>query len=74
MEDKIGEIVTLLPFGIKVSVEEIKGFDCKRCYYYPGIFCSEYQNKGVLGYCSHTSRKDRKNIIYKPLSAEEKGI
>ena len=45
MEDKIGEIVTLLPYNIKA--------------------------RRVLGECCLKRRKDRKNIIYKPLTEEE---
>ena len=70
MEHKIGKIVTLPPAGIEARVVEDNS--CDRCYYkgYRNL-CVEYQNNGVLGECSWMRRKDRKNIIYKPLTEEE---
>lgn len=70
MENKIGEIVTLPPYDIKARVVEDNS--CDGCYYkdYRDL-CVGYQDIGVLGECSCRRRKDRKNIIYKPLSEEE---
>ena len=75
MENKIGEIVTLPPYDIEARVVEVKEEDCDGCYYqHKGWLCGRYLDNGVLGYCSYGRRKDYKNIIYKPLSAEEKEI
>ena len=72
MEDKIGEIVTLLPYDTKARVVEVQSDSCEGCYYKGHEnLCKEYQENGVLGDCYYISRKDHKNIIYKPLSAEE---
>ena len=72
MEDKIGDIVTLLPFGIKTRVVEDKDKDCSGCYYQiHNLPCWEYMDDGTRGDCRRKYRKDRKNIIYKPLLAEE---
>lgn len=72
MEHRIGEIVTLPPYDIKARVVAVKKEDCSGCYYhYKGWLCGRYRDNGVLGECYYKCRKDRKNIIYKPLSAEE---
>ena len=72
MEHKIGEIVALPPYNIKARVVEVSNYECEGCYYKDQEkLCEEYQDNGVLGYCLDMSRKDRKNIIYKPLSEEE---
>ena len=70
MENKIGEIVTLPPADIEARVVEDNS--CDGCYYkdYRNL-CVDYQDIGMLGECSWRRRKDRKNIIYKSLSAEE---
>ena len=71
MEDKIGEIVTLPPFGIKARVEEGNPTDCNGCYYQHNIcLCDYYYMNGKIGDCMDYRRKDHKNIIYKPLSEE----
>ena len=72
MENKIGEIVTLPPADIEARVVEVSSYECEGCYYKDqGNLCMEYQDIEVLGECSLKKRKDCKNIIYKPLSAEE---
>lgn len=71
MEDKIGEIVTLLPYDTKARVVEVEDSGCRGCYYYPRFTCSKYQDKGILGYCCYMDRKDCRNIIYKPLIRED---
>lgn len=72
MEHKIDEIVTLPPYNIKARVVEAEDkISCIGCYYEEMILCREYRKNGILGDCSDDCRKDHKNIIYKPLSAEE---
>ena len=72
MEDKIGEIVTLPPLGRKARVVEVSYVSCEGCYYQDQEYlCTGYRYDGVLGECCLMRRKDRKNIIYKPLPAEE---
>lgn len=52
MEDKIGEIVTLLPFDMKTRVVEDKNKDCSGCYYQiHNLPCWEYMDDGTLGDC-----------------------
>ena len=52
MEDKIGEIVTLLPYNIKARVVEVQTNECDGCYYKGHEnLCGEYQDNGVLGAC-----------------------
>lgn len=71
MEYKIGEIVTIPPYDIKARVVEVKKEDCSGCYYHhKGWLCGRYLDNGALGYCSYKRRKDRNNIIYKPLTEE----
>lgn len=72
MENKIGEIVTLPPYDTEARVVEVSYVSCEGCYYQDREYlCMEYQDIEVLGECSLKKRKDCKNIIYKPLSAEE---
>lgn len=72
MEDKIGEIVALLPYDTKARVVEVLTNECDGCYYKGHEnLCGEYKDNGVLGECYYKCRKDHKNIIYKPLSVEE---
>ena len=72
MEDKIGEIVTLKPYNIKARVVEVSKVSCEGCYYQDQEYlCLKYRCDGVLGECWWERRKDHKNIIYNPLSAEE---
>lgn len=75
MENKIGEIVTLPPYDTEARVEEVSYVSCEECYYQDQEYlCTGYRCDGVLGECCLMRRKDHKNIIYKPLSAEEKEI
>ena len=55
MEDKIGEIVTLLPFGIKTRVVEVQSDSCEGCYY--NYLCENYISNGALGFCTCNIRK-----------------
>lgn len=72
MEDKIGEIVALPPFGIKARAVEAPTYGCEGCYYQGHEYlCTGYRCDGVLGECWWERRKDHKNIIYKLLSEEE---
>ena len=72
MEHKIGDIVSLTPFGIKARVAEDKDEDCSGCYYQiHKLRCWKYMDDGTLEDCRWKYRKDHKNIIYKPLSEEE---
>ena len=72
MEDKIGEIVTLLPYDTKARVVEVSNVSCEGCYYQDQLYlCTQYRCDRVLGECCLKRRKDRKNIIYKPLTEEE---
>ena len=73
MEYKIGEIVTLPPHDTEARVVEVSYVSCEGCYYQDREYlCTGYRCDGVLGECCLMRRKDHKNIIYKPLSAEEK--
>ena len=71
MEHKIDDIVALPPFGIKARVVEVSNVSCEGCYYQDQLYlCTQYRCDRVLGECCLKRRKDRKNIIYKPLSKE----
>ena len=71
MEYKIDEIVTLPPSNIEAKVVEVPYFKCNGCYFNDYFnLCVEYRDNGLLGECSSRRRKDRKNIIYKPLKEE----
>ena len=71
MENKIGEIVTLPPHNIEAEVVEAPYFSCMGCYFNDRLsLCIEYRYNGLLGECGLSRRKDRKNIIYKPLTEE----
>lgn len=75
IENKIGEIVALPPYNIKARVVEVSNVSCEECYYQDQEYlCTGYRCDGVLGECCLMRRKDHKNIIYKPLSAEEEEI
>ena len=72
MEHKIDDIVALPPFGIKARVVEVSNVSCEGCYYHDQLYlCTQYRCDRVLGECCLKRRKDRKNIIYKPLTEEE---
>ena len=44
MEDKIGEIVTLLPYNIKARVVEVSNVSCEECYYQDQLYlCTQYK-------------------------------
>ena len=71
MENKIGEIVTLPPYDIKARVVEVSKVSGEGCYYHDQLYlCTQYRCDRVLGECCLKRRKDRKNIIYQPLSEE----
>ena len=71
MEYKIGEIVTLPPYNIEAKVVEVPYSECNGCYFNDRLsLCIEYRYNGLLGECGLSRRKDRKNIIYKPLTEE----
>ena len=70
MENKIGEIVTLPPHNIEAKVVEVPNHQCNGCYFNNNALCIKYRDNGLLGECSSNDRKDRKNIIYKPLKEE----
>ena len=60
MEDKIGEIVTLLPSGIKARVVEVQTADCRGCYYHENNICC-WDHDDTHGDCNAKYRKDHKN-------------
>ena len=75
MEHKIGEIVALPPHDTEARVVAVSNVSCEGCYYQDQEYlCLKYRCDGVLGECWWERRKDHKNIIYNPLSAEEKEI
>ena len=52
MEDKIGDIVTLLPYNIKARVVEVSNVSCEGCYYQDQLYlCTQYRCDRVLGEC-----------------------
>lgn len=72
IENKIGEIVALPPYDTEARVEEVSNVSCEGCYYQDQLYlCTQYRCDRVLGECCLKRRKDRKNIIYKPLTEEE---
>ena len=72
MEHKIGEIVALPPHDTEAMVVAVSNVSCEGCYYQGQEYlCLKYRCDGVLGDCYYISRKDHKNIIYKPLTEEE---
>lgn len=82
MENKIGEIVTLPFCDTKVRIEESPRYRnplnllisrCQGCYYEnQEDVCEDYQNYAALGECYHLCREDQKDIIFKPLSEDDK--
>ena len=71
MEHKIDDIVALPPYDTKARVVAVSNVSCEGCYYHDQEYlCTGYRCDGVLGECWWERRKDHKNIIYKPLSAE----
>ena len=75
MEHKIGEIVALPPHDTEARVVAVSNVSCEGCYYQDQEYlCLKYRCDGVLGECCLMRRKDHKNIIYNPLSAEEEEI
>ena len=55
MEDKIGEIVTLLPYDTKARVVEVQSDSCEGCYY--NYLCENYISNGALGFYTCNIRK-----------------
>ena len=61
MEDKIGEIVTLPPFGIKARVVEAQSDSCEGCYY--SYLCENYISNGALGFCTCNIRRVKEHNL-----------
>ena len=55
MEDKIGEIVTLLPYDTEARVVELPADGCEGCYY--NYLCENYISNGALGFCTCNLRR-----------------
>ena len=54
MENKIGEIVTLLPYDTEAKVVKAPTDGCEGCYY--NYLCENYISNGALGFCTCNAR------------------